>query len=93
MGDAYSYVVVRLEFIDQINKLCRDLTLSTDYPTTELYNQAVAQCTFDKLATINIDPTQVQTFQQQYCAPGADLSGFTPQQQSDILAACAVIGG
>lgn len=92
-GDAYSYIVVRLEFIQQINDLCRDANIQSDYATEALYKKAVADCTFHQLSILNIDPAKVKDFQNAYCEPGADLSGFTPQQASDVLAACAVVAG
>lgn len=87
-GSSYAYVIVRLEFIQQIHDLCRDKYLVSDYETEALYRQVVAECVFDNLAILNISPT----FQNSYCEPGADLSGFTPEQTSDILAACAALG-
>lgn len=92
-GEAYTYVVVRLEFIQQINDLCKDRFLKTDYVTETLYNQAVAECTLANLGLFNINPSTVKSFQDQYCKPGTDISGYTPKEQSDILAACAAMTG
>lgn len=90
-GEAYTYVIFRLEFIEQVRQLCADKHLLSDYDSQELYKQAVANCTFDNLALINIDTGAITSFTDQYCGPNANLSGLTPEQQVDILAACAVI--
>jgi hypothetical protein len=92
-GEAFTYVIVRLEFIQQINDLCKNRFLKSDYLTEVLYNQAVADCTLTSLALFNISPTTIKTFQDQYCKPGTDLSGYTPKEQGDILAACAAMAG
>lgn len=92
-GASYTYVIVRLEFLQQVQTLCQDLYLRSSFATDELWKQQVAQCTFDNLSLLNIDLSQISTFNQAYCQPGSDLSGFTPQQQADIVAACAVING
>lgn len=91
-GTSYTYVVVRLEFIQQVQQLCTDSLLASSYPSDVLYKQAVADCTFDKLASLNINTNTLASFQQAYCGISADLSGFTPQQQTDIIAACAALG-
>lgn len=52
-----SRVSIEMGFIAELNQLCRDLLLPSDYPTQALYNQAVAQCTFEKMSLVNINPT------------------------------------
>lgn len=64
-GSSYNYIIVRLEFIKDIERLCNDLILYSDYPTYELYKQAVAQCTFDKLSLLDVN--MVDDFKTNYC--------------------------
>jgi hypothetical protein len=92
-GSSFSYVVVRLEFIQQIQQLCADSLLQTNYATFTLYKQAVASCTFDKLSSLgSINTGAITSFQQQYCQPNSDLSALTPQQVLDVKSACSALG-
>jgi len=52
-----SRVTIEMGFIAEINALCKQLNLESNFPSEELYNQAVAQCTFDKMSLVNINPT------------------------------------
>lgn len=92
-GTSYTYIVVRLEFIEQIRLLCLDANPIEDFTTESQRNKAVAQCTIDNMAILNINLEQVDDFTGQYCEDDADLSQYTPEQISDILAACAALGG
>lgn len=92
-GTSYSYVIVRLEFIQEINALCKQSLLREDFASSELYEQAVSKCTLEKMSLFNINPTTVSSFQNTYCKEGADLSGFTLDEQADILAACGALNG
>lgn len=58
-GEAYTYFVMRLEFIDQIEELCRDLEYNESLSESE-YDKAVAQCTFDKMSAIEVDLSNLQ---------------------------------
>ena len=91
-GTSYSYVIVRLEFISELKQLCQDSLLITDYANEALYNQAVAECTFEKLTILNVNPTEITTFINQYCQPTSDLSALSPQEILNINAACASLG-
>lgn len=91
-GASYTYVIVRLEFLQQIQQLCSDSLLPGDYASTELYKKAVADCTFDKISSLNLDLNAIGSFSNQYCQDGSDLSGYTQEQQDDILAACLALG-
>lgn len=90
-GTSYAYVVVRLDFIQQIQMLCEQSLLSSDYSNITTYNQAVAQCTLEHLSVSNVDTNQLTSFVNQYCQPNSDLSSFDPAQKTDILAACAAL--
>lgn len=90
-GSSFTYVTIRLEFIQQVNDLCKASLLESDYASEELYNKAVAECTFKNLAILNINPAQVTDFTSQYCQPGADLSSFTPDQIAQIQSACNLV--
>jgi len=90
-NDSMQYIVIRLEPIQQFITLCQQSNLRSDFESDTLYNKAVADCVFDKLELINA--AQLQAFQNANCQPGADLSQYTLQQQSDIRAACLLLGG
>lgn len=92
-GSSYTYVVIQLGFISELNQLCLDSLLPEDYESERLYKKEVAQCTLDKLSIFNFDIGQIQDFSSSYCEEGADLSEFTPEQRQDILAACSFISG
>lgn len=91
-GESYSYIVVRLEFISEIKQLCQDLLLETEFESEELYNQAVAQCTFEKLTILNINPTEITNFISTYCTGSPELTGMTPSEIANIEAACVALG-
>jgi hypothetical protein len=73
-GDTYSYVIVRLEFIEEMRQLCEDSLLPNDYETEELYDQAVAQCTLDYLSILDIGA--IEEFNEEVCN--------NPQTQDEI---------
>lgn len=92
-GESYTYVVLRLEFIQQVRELCEQRTLRSDFESDELYEQEVASCTIDNLALLNINIDALGEFQDSLCREDADLSSFSPEEQQDILAACTALGG
>lgn len=91
-GTSYTYVIVRLEFIQQLHDICKDSLLESSYASQVLYDQAVAQCTLDSMSILNFNPSQVSSFVQQYCQPNSDLSALSAQEQANVLAACAALG-
>lgn len=54
-GEAKNRIIVEMQFIGEIKQLCKELHLQSDYSSKKLYKQAVAQCTFDNLAILNLD--------------------------------------
>lgn len=82
-------ISINFGFLTQIEGLCRDQLLRSSYTTDELYNQAVASCVFSNLTLLN--PAQLQALQQN-CRPGADLSGYTPDQIASIRNSCVLMG-
>jgi len=91
-GESFTYIVVRLEFIEQMKQLCKESLLEENYTSVQLYNQAIAQCTFEKLTVLSVNPTEITTFINQYCQPSSDVSGLTPEELANISAACAALG-
>lgn len=83
-GESHTYVIFRLEFIDQIIQLCKDSFDINDIN----YNKEVSDCTFKNLSLININPAVANTFVNDYCKDGADLSAFTTEQIDQINLAC-----
>lgn len=91
-GESFTYIVVRLEFIEQMKQLCKESLLEENYANITLYNQAVAQCTFEKLTVLDINPTEITSFINRYCQPGSDVSTLTPEELLNINTACAALG-
>ena len=92
-GESYNYIVVRIEFLDQINQLCKDSILASEYEDELLLKKAIADCTFDNLSLLNIDPQLATSFNNDYCKEDADLSQFGPNEILNINAACAALEG
>lgn len=91
-GEGTSIILVRLEFIEQIRQLCEDKNIQDSFTSEVLWKQAIAECTFDNLSLVSIDPVQALDFTNDYCTDDADLSGFSPEEQASILAACEALG-
>lgn len=64
-GTSYSYVVIKLEPIEQIKQLCRDKYNQITDPNE--FNRTVADCTFQNLSILNIDMGAVRDVQSDLC--------------------------
>jgi len=62
-GEAYTYVIVQLEFIGQIRELCEDL----EDDTLDNYDSLVAECTFSNLSIINVGG-ELTAFTSEVCS-------------------------
>ncbi len=85
VNDSNHNININMTFINQLVGLCQDKNLQSDFATYELWKQAVANCVFDNMSILNVANSPL-------CKPGADLSHYTPDQQQQILAACAAMG-
>ncbi len=83
-GEAYQYVIVRFEFIQKIKRLCKELYLESDFNTVPLYNQAVAQCTFDNLSILDLGA--IGEFKNGFCDQPTE--GLTPEEQLQVDQIC-----
>lgn len=90
-GESSITITVELSFISQLWELCKDVNLQSSFPSQELWKQHVAQCVFDNLSIINIDPIDFSNTLTNYCSPIADLSQLTPEQVTQLHALCAGI--
>lgn len=81
-GEAYQYVIIRLEFIKDIREICEARYLSYEYPTYQLYEQEVAKCTLDNLSVLNL--ANLQQFANDVCSD--------PKTQEEIDACNALNG-
>lgn len=81
LGGTKNTVDINLTFIQELIQLCHDSLLPSDYASTQLYNQAVAKCVLN--STKALSPSNLSV-----CQPGADLSGFTPEQLTAVRALC-----
>ena len=64
-GETYSYVIVQLDFIQQMRQICEDLYLESEFDTQDLYLQEVAQCTLDNLSILDL--SAVEEFNDEIC--------------------------
>lgn len=53
-GETKSIITLELSFISQVNELCKDLYIESDYVSINYWRQAVAECTFDNISILNI---------------------------------------
>lgn len=75
-GESYTYIVVRLEFLQDVKQLCEDLHF--DIPNPQLRRQTVAECTFERLTLLNFDFSALYDVQDQLCSQ--DPAVLTPDQ-------------
>lgn len=92
-GESYSYVVVRLEYIKEIQELCKESNLREDFTSDELHKKAIADCTLENMKLINIDPNAMEAFNKQYCEGTPDPANYSPEDYEKIIAACRVLNG
>lgn len=64
-GETYSYVILQLEFIQQIKQLCQELNVLSDFNTVTDYNKAVAECTFENLSVLDLNA--LEQFNMEIC--------------------------
>lgn len=84
-GEAYQYVVVQFDFIQEIKQLCEDL-----YPEYEENRaQKVAQCTFDNLSIL--DTGLVSEFNNEFCNNQESYDQLTPEEQLQVDQLCEVL--
>jgi hypothetical protein len=85
-GKSTTEVVLRFEFLQQLQTLCTMQTLMGDYLDQAHYQQAIAQCVFAHLNGAGITAPAVQNFQTQYCQ-GAPAN-MTPEQLAALASTC-----
>ena len=84
-GETYNYVIIRLEFLQDLERLCRSAILESDFDSAQLYEQAVSQCVFDNLSVVDV--ANFQEFEDTVCS--LDLEELTQEE----LEACELLGG
>jgi len=90
-GSSYTYVVVRLEYLEQIKELCLEANPLSNFTTAELQKESIANCTLENMKIFNINVADVLDFKNKYCGDQVGFNTFTPEQQADILAACEAL--
>lgn len=88
LGEAFTYVVVRLEFIQQIKDLCIDKHSNSP---EELKPELIANCTFKNLNVISIDFNPIKQVNETFC--NRDLDGLTEAEIAEINRVCEVLNG
>jgi hypothetical protein len=87
-GESYTYVVLRVEFIQQIKDLCTESHIRAPGTSDQDYKKIVADCTLNNLNLFHISMPQTVDFISKYCSPDSDLSGLSPEELINIKAAC-----
>ncbi len=64
-GETRSYVILQLEFIQQMKTLCEEFYLPEEFDSDALYRQQVADCTFENLSALDL--TAVEGFIDTVC--------------------------
>lgn len=64
-GEAFSYIIVKFDFITDIKSLCQDSNPSIDFDSTVEHRRAVSDCTFDNLSIL--DTTLLSEFNSGFC--------------------------
>lgn len=64
-GEVYNYVIIKLDFIEEVRQLCEDKYLESDYESQELYKQEVAICTLDNLSVLDLG--KIEQFDNEVC--------------------------
>jgi hypothetical protein len=90
-GESYTYIVIKLDFIEQIKQLCLDSNPQPEDLPDRAYSQLVAKCTLDHMNLFNISAPKTLDFVGKYCSPTSDLSAFTPQEVLNIASVCAML--
>lgn len=88
-GTTTSEVVIKFEPLIQINKLCNDLYIQSEFYSEELYLQKVAECTFEKLSVISFD--LVSDFDSDLCATDETYDNLTPEEKLQVDQICNVL--
>jgi len=89
-GSSYTYVVVRLEYLQEIKDLCTEANPVSKFADVELQHSAIAQCTLENMKLFNISVDDVTKFANEYCNETLP-DEVTPEQQEDIITACNAI--
>lgn len=90
-GESFTHIIVRLEYIDQIKKLCEEANPQNQFNSYELMRQAVAECTLSNIKLLGISVGQLVNFNNRYC--DSDISNLTPEQVLEVIRACEIIRG
>lgn len=85
-GSSYTYVVVRLEYLQQIKDLCTEANPAVNFTSEELRRAAVSTCTLENMKLFEISVADVMDFQSKYCDTGSEQT-----QSSDVVAACSAL--
>jgi hypothetical protein len=89
-GESYTYIVIKLDFIEQIKQLCLDSNPQPEGLPDRAYSQLIAKCTLDNMNLFNVSPVQTTNFIGQYCTT-PDPSIVDPQILLNIASACAAL--
>ena len=83
-GEAYTYVVVRVEAIAEIRQLCQDKY--NQVVDQGEFKRLVAECTFENLSILNLDTEAIRDVTQDICAQ--DPLTLTPDALTVYNALC-----
>lgn len=92
-GQSYTYVIIQLDFLKDIQQICADANPRYDFSSDEAQKKTIAQCTLDNMDLFNIDLSKLQDFSNEFCGPDADLSALSPEEQQNVINACQFLTG
>lgn len=84
LGESFAYVVVRLDFIQEIKDLCTDKHGPEE-------TQLIAECTLENMSILSIDFNPIADVNETFC--NRDLEGLTPEEIAEIERVCGVLNG
>jgi hypothetical protein len=91
-GEGFIYVIIRLEFIDQIRELCEDLNPIEDYESEANQKKAVAECALNGFTLFNLNLDLIGEFLDDKC-DDLNTEGMTPEEIEQAEELCKLFGG
>ena len=88
-GTTTSELIIKFEPLLTINQLCKDLYLPGDFDSEILYNQKVAECTFEKLSIIDFGT--LTDFNNNLCDTNVNYDTLTPEEKAQVDQLCSLI--
>ena len=82
-------IIIKFEPLLTINQLCKDLFIPSEFDSEILYNQKVAECTFEKLSVIDFGT--LADFNNTLCDNNENYDALTPEEKEQVDQLCSLI--